>query len=90
MDFTTAIVVIFGMDDAGFVAKVLDWLIAPLTAYAGYLHNRMTRTDDKLSALELNIAKEYVTAAEHDKVTDKIDAKLDLILEKLDKKADKY
>lgn len=78
------------MEDAGFFSKVLDWLAALVTAYAAYLHNRMTRTDDKLSALELSIAKEYVTAAEHDKVTDKIDAKLDLILEKLDKKADKH
>lgn len=78
------------MDDAGIVSKLLDWFVGLVAVYAGYLHNKQVKTDDKLSALELDVAKNYVTSTEHEKVTDKIDAKLDLILEKLDRKADKH
>ena len=78
------------MDDAGIVSKLLDWFWGVVLVYTGYLHMNISDQRKDLTALQLKIAENYVTSAEHNKAIDRVDAKLDLILEKLDKKVDKH
>jgi len=82
------------------LTTVADWIVMIAVAIVGgfvnKLHNRLNAHSDKhdqheraLKDLELNITRDYSLKSDVEKKFDKIVDKLDLIFEKLDKKADK-
>lgn len=65
--------------------EVKDWLILIIGGFVTYTHNRQSKAEDRITDLEKN----YVSRADLNQLQDKIDGKLDRILDKLDQKADK-
>ena len=52
-------------------------------------HAAAQKADSKIDALKFEVARHYVTRREHLDAVHRIDSKLDRILDKLDRKADK-
>jgi len=65
--------------------EVKDWLILIIGGFVTWNHNRQSKAEDRISELE----KTCVTKADLNYMQDKLDGKLDRILDKLDQKADK-
>lgn len=86
--------------DAHLFAQVLHWVWVPVSAIVGWiikriekrldeLHLAALRAEGKADALKFDVARHYVTRREHMDAVTRIDGKLDRILDRLDKKADK-
>lgn len=65
--------------------EVKDWLIPIIGGFVAWTHNRQSKAEERIGELEKN----GVTRTELNNLQDKIDGKLDRILDKLDQKADK-
>lgn len=65
--------------------EIKDWLILIIGGFVTYTHNRQSKAEDRIGEIEKN----YVSRADLNQLQDKIDGKLDRILDKLDQKADK-
>lgn len=77
------------MDDTSFLAKTVDWLGGAAMAYAGWLNMKLNGIEKDITEHRVKVAENYITKSEHSEQIEKIDAKLDRILDKLDEKADK-
>ena len=88
------------MMEAPLLIKMIQWLWVPLTGIVGWvikrlekrleeLHLAALRAEGKADALKFDVARHYVTRREHLDAANRIDGKLDRILDRLDKKADK-
>lgn len=62
-----------------------DLVIVIIGGFVTWTHTRQTKSEERIADLEKN----SLPRAEHNSFRDKIDEKLDRILDKLDQKADK-
>lgn len=73
--------------------EIINWLVLSLTGAMAWFLKSLWEADrvlqNKVSAVEVTVAGGYVTRSEFAATNHSIDSKLDRILEKLDKKADK-
>jgi hypothetical protein len=72
---------------------MINWLVLTLTGAMSWFLKSLWQSDkalaDKLNAIELLVAADYVTRSEFNVTNSNINSKLDRILDKLDTKADK-
>lgn len=84
------------MEHLDFIGRLTNWFWLPLSALTGWLLKRLNaielkaeKADDKVDQFRVYAAQHFVTRAEHLDMSNRIDTKLDRILDKLDQKADK-
>ena len=84
------------MEHLDFLGRMTNWLWLPISALTGWLLKRLHTIEEKAARAEGQVdqfriyaARTFVTRTEHMDMSNRIDGKLDRILDKLDQKADK-
>jgi hypothetical protein len=84
------------MEHLDVIGRLTNWFWLPLSAITGWLLKRLhtieakaERADDKADQFKIYAIEQFVTRKEHIHMSNRIDTKLDRILDKLEQKADK-
>jgi hypothetical protein len=64
-------------------------ILACIAWFAKELWNKAQRHDERMNKLEVDLPTKYVSKADIDSRFDKLEAKLDMLFERIDRKADK-